>query len=98
MSKRQLYSALLLEQAVLILAGLLFGSAVGLFLSRLLLNGLPLFLGDALAKPAFVVVTDWSAIGVVYLLVPQLPTIFSSRFFGAPGFQTVHATGCGIES
>ena len=66
MSEGQLYATLVVEQAVIVVLGLLFGTVTGIFLSRQFLRNLPLFLGDALTQPSFVVVIDWRAIAFVY--------------------------------
>ncbi len=67
MSSRQLYGSLVLEQVVLILAGLAIGTALGVVLNEITLPGLPITFGDRPPTPPFLVRNDWSAIGRIYL-------------------------------
>jgi hypothetical protein len=66
-SARQLYFWMVLEQAILILASLILGTALGLLLNQITLPRLPVTLGDAQSIPPFVPQTDWRAIGLLYL-------------------------------
>lgn len=81
LSPRQLYGTLLLEQAVLILAGLGMGTALGLLLNRLTLPGLPLSLAGRQPVPAFLAETDWGAVGRIYATL-------AAAFFAALGLAT----------
>lgn len=69
LSPRQLYVVLLLEQLVLILAGLAIGTALGLVLNRITLPGLPITFGDRPPTPPFLARNDWAAIGRIYLTI-----------------------------
>jgi ABC-type lipoprotein release transport system permease subunit len=66
LSPRQLYTTLLVEQIVLMLSGLVFGTVLGILLNQLTLSGLPLRLGDLDTVPPFVVQTDWDLVIRVY--------------------------------
>lgn len=66
-SARQLYGWIVLEQAVLILAGLVLGTVLGMLLNQVTLPRLPVSLGDGQTVPPFVPHTDWLAIGQLYL-------------------------------
>jgi ABC-type lipoprotein release transport system permease subunit len=68
-SPRQLYGSLLLEQALLILSGLVLGTILGLLLLGLIVPGLPLQLGDAPPVPPFVVRIDWMTIVRLYAVL-----------------------------
>jgi ABC-type antimicrobial peptide transport system permease subunit len=67
LSPRQLYTTLFVEQIVLMLSGLAFGTILGLLLNQLTLSGLPLRLGELDTIPPFIVQTDWSLVVRVYL-------------------------------
>jgi ABC-type antimicrobial peptide transport system permease subunit len=67
MSSRQLYGSLVLEQAVLILAGLALGTGLGVLLNQITLPRLPVSLSDRLPIPPFVPREDWLAVGWLYL-------------------------------
>jgi hypothetical protein len=69
MSARQLYRWLVIEQAVLILAGLALGTVLGLLLNQVTLPRLPVSLDDRPPIPPFVPQTDWLALGGLYLLL-----------------------------
>jgi putative ABC transport system permease protein len=69
MSPRQLYRWLVIEQAVLILAGLALGTILGLLLNQVTLPRLPVSLGDQAPVPPFVPRADWLALGGLYLLL-----------------------------
>jgi putative ABC transport system permease protein len=69
MSPRQLYRWLVLEQAVLILAGLALGTILGILLNQVTLPRLPVSLGDQQPIPPFVPRTDWLALGGLYSLL-----------------------------
>lgn len=69
LSPCQLYVVLLLEQLVLILAGLAIGTALGLVLNRITLPGLPITFGDRPPTPPFLARNDWAAIGRIYLTI-----------------------------
>jgi hypothetical protein len=81
LSPRQLYATLLLEQAVLILAGLGLGTVLGLLLNRLTLPGLPLSLAGRPPVPPFLAETDWRAVGRIYASL-------AAAFFAALGLAT----------
>jgi hypothetical protein len=66
LSPRQLYTTLFVEQIVLMLSGLMFGTILGILLNQLTLTGLPLRLGELEIIPPFVVQTDWSLVVRVY--------------------------------
>ena len=67
MSPGQLYSMLVLEQVVLILAGLAIGTALGVLLNQITLPGLPITFGDRLPTPPFIARNDWTAVIQIYL-------------------------------
>jgi putative ABC transport system permease protein len=67
MSPRQLYGWIVLEQAILILAGLALGTALGVLLNQITLPRLPVSLGDRQPIPPFVPRADWLAVGGLYL-------------------------------
>ena len=67
LSPGQLYGALLLEQVVLVLAGLAIGTALGLLLNRITLPGLPITFGDRPPTPPFLARNDWAALTRIYL-------------------------------
>lgn len=67
LSPRQLYGTLVLEQVVLILAGLAIGTALGVVLNQMTLPGLPITFGDRPPTPPFVARNDWTAVGRIYL-------------------------------
>jgi hypothetical protein len=81
LSPRQLYGTLLLEQAMLILAGLGLGTVLGLLLNRLTLPGLPLSLAGRPPVPPFLAETDWGAVGRIYATL-------AAAFFAALGLAT----------
>jgi predicted lysophospholipase L1 biosynthesis ABC-type transport system permease subunit len=68
-SSRQLYGSLLLEQALLVLSGLVLGTLLGLLLLRLIVPGLPLHLGGAPPVPPFVVRTSWTTVTQIYMIL-----------------------------
>ena len=67
MSSRQLYGSLVLEQAVLILAGLVLGTGLGTLLNEITLPRLPVSLAEQPPIPPFVPREDWLAVGWLYL-------------------------------
>jgi hypothetical protein len=67
LSPRQLYGSLVLEQVVLILAGLALGTVLGVLLNQLTLPRLPVTLGDQLPIPPFRPHSDWLAVGRIYV-------------------------------
>jgi ABC-type antimicrobial peptide transport system permease subunit len=69
MSPRQLYAWIVVEQAVLILAGLILGTGLGVLLNQITLPRLPVSLGDRPPVPPFVPKTDWLAISELYLVL-----------------------------
>jgi hypothetical protein len=69
LSPRQLYRWIVVEQAVLILAGLVLGTLLGLLLNQVTLPRLPVSLGDQQPIPPFVPRTDWLALGGLYLFL-----------------------------
>jgi hypothetical protein len=69
LSPRQLYGSMMLEQVVLILAGLALGTGLGVLLNRFTLPRLPVTLGDRPPVPPFVPREDWLAVGQVFLVL-----------------------------
>jgi ABC-type lipoprotein release transport system permease subunit len=69
MSPRQLYRWMVFEQAVLIVAGLVLGTVLGLLLNQVTLPRLPVSLGDQQPIPPFVARADWLALGGLYLFL-----------------------------
>jgi hypothetical protein len=69
MSARQLYGSIVLEQAILILAGLTLGTGLGVLLNQITLPRLPVSLADRPPIPPFVPRADWLAIGSLYLFL-----------------------------
>jgi ABC-type lipoprotein release transport system permease subunit len=69
MSARELYSSIVIEQAVLIVTGLVLGTALGMLLNQITLPRLPVSLGDQQPIPPFVPREDWLAVGTLYLLL-----------------------------
>jgi ABC-type antimicrobial peptide transport system permease subunit len=67
LSPRQLYGALVLEQVVLIVAGVTIGTLLGLLLNRITLPGLPITFGDRPPTPPFIARNDWAAVARIYL-------------------------------
>ena len=67
LSARQLYGSLALEQAVLILAGLVLGTGLGTMLNEITLPRLPVQLADRPPIPPFVPRENWLAVGGLYL-------------------------------
>jgi predicted lysophospholipase L1 biosynthesis ABC-type transport system permease subunit len=68
-SPRQLYGSLLLEQALLVLSGLVLGTLLGLLLLRLIVPGLPLRLGDTPPVPPFESRVGWVVIARLYIVL-----------------------------
>ncbi len=69
LSPPQLYGSLVLEQLLLIAAGLGLGTALGTLLNKLILPGLPITLGDRPPIPPFYPYEDWTAVGSLYLIL-----------------------------
>ncbi len=67
MSPGQLYGVLVLEQVVLILAGLAIGTALGVMLNQITLPGLPITFGDRPPTPPFIARNDWTAVIQIYV-------------------------------
>lgn len=67
MSPRQLYGALALEQVVLIFAGLVIGTVLGVALNQITLPGLPITFSDRSPTPPFRALNDWLAVARIYL-------------------------------
>ena len=67
LSRGQLYGWLLLEQIIMILAGLTLGTLLGMLLNQLILSGLPISFGDRLAIPPFMPLENWTAVIKLYL-------------------------------
>lgn len=67
MSPGQLYAVLVLEQIVLILAGLAIGTALGVVLNQITLPGLPITFGDRPPTPPFIARNDWGAVVQIYI-------------------------------
>jgi hypothetical protein len=68
-SAGQIYRALVIEQVVLILSGLVCGSLLGLGLNRVVLPGFPITLGGQLPVPPLRPVDDWLALGRLYAVM-----------------------------
>ena len=81
LSPRQLYMTLVLEQVVLILAGLAIGTGLGVVLNEITLPGLPITFGDRPPTPPFIAQNDWLAVGRIYLTL-------SIAFFLSLGIAT----------
>lgn len=81
MSPRQLYGALVLEQVVLILAGLVIGTVLGVVLNQIILPGLPITFSDRSPTPPFRALNDWMAVARIYLTL-------AFAFFVTLGFAT----------
>lgn len=86
LSTRQLYSSLVLEQLILIIAGLGLGIFLGSLLNRIILPGLPISFGDVPPIPPFIPQEDWvsvirlvSIMAVGFLLTLTLGTILLWR-------------------
>jgi len=86
LSPLQLYASLVLEQVVLILWGLGFGTGLGIVLNQLVLPGLPISLGDRPPVPPFIPQADWLAVGRLFwmlagafMLVLAVATVFLWR-------------------
>ena len=62
MSSRQMYGSILLEQAVLVLTGLVLGTGLGVLLNQITLPRLPVSLSDQPPIPPFVPRADWLAV------------------------------------
>jgi hypothetical protein len=69
LSPRQLYGSMVLEQVVLVLAGLVLGAGLGVLLNRFTLPRLPVTIGDRPPVPPFVPRQDWLAVGWVFLFL-----------------------------
>ncbi|MCA9935837.1 MAG: ABC transporter permease, partial [Anaerolineales bacterium] len=82
MSPRQLYGTLVLEQVVLILAGLAIGTILGVVLNQITLPGLPITFGDRPPTPPFIARNDWLAVGRIYLTL-------TTAFFITLGLATM---------
>jgi ABC-type lipoprotein release transport system permease subunit len=67
LSATQLYGSLIVEQVILIVSGLAFGTVLGLLLNQLVLPDLPIGLGDRPPVPPFYPQEDWLAVGRIYL-------------------------------
>lgn len=67
LSPGQLYATLVLEQVVLILAGVAIGTGLGLLLNQITLPGLPITFGDRPPTPPFIARNDWAAVFRIYL-------------------------------
>jgi hypothetical protein len=66
-SPRELYGSIVIEQAVLVLAGLALGTGLGVLLNEVTMPRLPVSLGDQPPIPPFVPREDWLAVGLLYL-------------------------------
>jgi len=69
LSPRQLYGSMVLEQVVLILAGLALGTALGVLLNQITLPRLPIALGNRPPVPPFIPRDDWIAVGKIYMML-----------------------------
>jgi len=69
LSTGQLYGALLLEQLLMICAGLALGTVLGLVLNQLVLPSLPLTLGDRPAVPPLLPLENWSGVISFYVIL-----------------------------
>jgi hypothetical protein len=61
-SPRQLYGSIVLEQAILILAGIILGAGLGVLLNQITLPRLPVSLADQPPIPPFLPQADWAAL------------------------------------
>ena len=59
----------MLEQAILILAGLVLGTGLGALLNQITLPRLPVSLSEQPPVPPFVPREDWLAVGSLYLVL-----------------------------
>jgi putative ABC transport system permease protein len=82
MSPGQLYAVLVLEQVVLILAGLAIGTALGVVLNQITLPGLPITFGDRPPTPPFIARNDWGAVAQIYITL-------AAAFFISLGIATL---------
>jgi hypothetical protein len=69
LSPRQLYGSMVLEQVILILAGLGLGIGLGVLLNQFTLPRLPVTLGDRPPIPPFIPREDWLAVGRVFIIL-----------------------------
>jgi putative ABC transport system permease protein len=69
LSPRQLYGSMVLEQVILILAGLALGTGLGILLNQITLPRLPIALGGQPPVPPFYPRDDWIAVGRIYLIL-----------------------------
>jgi ABC-type lipoprotein release transport system permease subunit len=69
LSPRQLYGSMVLEQVILILAGLALGTGLGILLNQITLPRLPIALGGQSPIPPFYPRDDWIAVGRIYLIL-----------------------------
>ncbi len=73
LSTTQLYSALIIEQLVVILSGLAIGIALGGLLNRMILPGLPVSFADVPAIPPFIPQADWlSVFNLISIIITGL--------------------------
>jgi putative ABC transport system permease protein len=77
LSTQQLYASLVLEQLVLIGAGLALGIVLGTLLNRIVLPGLPISFGDLPPIPPFQPHEDWGAVTrlIIILIVSFFITL-----------------------
>jgi len=77
LSTQQLYASLVLEQLVLIGAGLALGIVLGTLLNRIILPGLPISFGDLPPIPPFQPHEDWGAVTrlIIILIVSFFITL-----------------------
>jgi hypothetical protein len=69
LSPRQLYGSMVLEQVILILAGLALGTGLGVLLNQITIPRLPIALGGRPPVPPFYPRDDWLAVGRIYLIL-----------------------------
>jgi predicted lysophospholipase L1 biosynthesis ABC-type transport system permease subunit len=69
LSPGQLYGTLVLEQVILILAGLAIGTLLGVVLNQITLPGLPITFGERPPTPPFQAQNDWGGVLRIYLIL-----------------------------
>jgi ABC-type antimicrobial peptide transport system permease subunit len=69
LSTKQLYASLVIEQLILVIAGLALGVFLGAMLNKINLPGLPISFGDAPPVPPFIPREDWLAVAQLGLIL-----------------------------
>jgi hypothetical protein len=77
LSPWQLYGSLALEQALIILTGLVLGAVLGAVLNQIILPGLPITLANQAPVPPFIPRSDWRPVGQVFA---TLAVVFTLTF------------------